>query len=107
MCNQILTRANVETLVELIGFYDPDAVVDFWNPFACIAARVAGKSLITVIQADMHPESDGYIWLKPAPVGLPTCVPATNQVLGSSGLPSIIREGAISSSTIGVMALVI
>ncbi len=81
MWNQRLIRANVEALIEIIDAYKPDVIVDFWNPFACIVARVCHILLITVIQADMHPQSRGFIWWKQAPTETSSPVPATNAIL--------------------------
>ncbi|MCB9134218.1 MAG: hypothetical protein H6636_02260 [Anaerolineales bacterium] len=82
-------RTNVELLIGLIERTQPDAVIDFWNPFACLAARVARKPLITVIQADMHPRSRGFLWWKPPPPALPTALPAFNGVLNTYTLPPL------------------
>lgn len=87
-------RGAVDTLVRLIQEQAPDAVVDFWNPCMCIAARVAGVPLISVIQADMHPQSRGFLWWRQAPSGLPTPVPAINTVLAEYALPPIGKGGA-------------
>ncbi len=95
MWNQTLFRANVEALMEIIGAYEPDVIVDFWNPFACIAARVCHKPLITVIQADMHPQSQGFMWWKRVSGETPSPVPTTNTILAEYGLPSINKMGEL------------
>lgn len=87
--NEAFVRLNVEMLLSLIEETQPDAVVDFWNPFACLAARVARKPLITVIQADMHPQSRGFIWWKDPPPALPSALPAFNGVRHTFGLPPL------------------
>jgi UDP:flavonoid glycosyltransferase YjiC (YdhE family) len=89
------TRAIVAALVGLMRECRADAVVDFWNPFACIAARVTRRPLVSVIQADMHPDSAGFIWWRPAPAGLPTALPAVNRVLAELGLPRVARTGEV------------
>jgi UDP:flavonoid glycosyltransferase YjiC (YdhE family) len=105
MWNEEFIRANVEALMELICAYGPDAIVDFWNPFACIAARASRKPLITVIQADMHPQSKGFIWWKKTPTELyPSPVPATNIVLAEYHVPPIRTMGEL---LIGEMTLVV
>lgn len=97
-------RANVDALLELIDAYEPDAVVDFLNPFACIAARVRDKPLITVIQPDMHPQSKGFIWWKAPPRELPPSpVPATNKAMAEYHLPPVEKMGDL---LIGDMTLV-
>jgi UDP:flavonoid glycosyltransferase YjiC (YdhE family) len=96
MWNEVFIRANVDALIELIGSYRPDVIVDFWNPFACIAARASHKPLITVIQADMHPQSQGFIWWKQIPSELhPSPIPATNSILEEYHLPPIGEMGKL------------
>lgn len=70
-----------DALIELATDYEADVVVDAWNPFACIAARVLQKPLVSIIQADMHPDSRGFIWWKNPPPKLPTAVPIINKAL--------------------------
>ena len=45
LMNSGFVRANCNAFISLIRDHDPDIVVDFWNRFACIAARVLNKSL--------------------------------------------------------------
>ena len=104
MWNENSIRASVNTLKELISDYEPNAVVDFWNPSACIAARASHKPLITVIQADVHPQSRGFIWWKEPPPDLPSPVPAINTILGELHLKSISKTGELF---IGDMTLVV
>jgi UDP:flavonoid glycosyltransferase YjiC (YdhE family) len=91
MVNENLVRACVEAMVALIVESSADVVVDFCNPFACIAARVTGTPLIGVLQADMHPASRGFIWWKDPPADLPTAVPAMNRVLAGYGLDPVAK----------------
>ncbi len=82
-------RTEIEALARLIEEWGADAVVDSFNPLACIAARVARRPLVTLIQADMHPLGRGFIWWREPPAGLPTPVPTLNRILSGYGLPSI------------------
>ncbi|MCP4536316.1 MAG: hypothetical protein GY832_04145 [Chloroflexi bacterium] len=43
MMNKNFVRANCEAYRKLIIDIGADFVVDFWNPFACIAARALNK----------------------------------------------------------------
>lgn len=104
MWNENSIRASVNALNQLISDYEPDAVVDFWNPSACIAARDSHKPLITVIQADVHPQSGGFIWWKEPPPDLPTPVRAINTILGELHLKPISKTGELF---IGDMTLVV
>jgi UDP:flavonoid glycosyltransferase YjiC (YdhE family) len=96
MSNEELVRVNVDAVAEVIGAYGPDIVVDFFNPFACIAARASHRPLMTVIQSDMHPQSRGFIWWKEAPSELhPSPVPATNRALAGYDLAPISKMGEL------------
>ena len=70
MMNKNFVKANCEAYRKLIIDFDADFIVDFWNPFACIAARALNKPLIIVIQADAHPGNKGLIWWKKHPENL-------------------------------------
>ncbi len=88
----------------LIDDYGPDIVVDFWNPFACVAARATGTPLVTVMQADAHPASQGLIWWKEPPPDLPSPVPVLNRVLAGYGLPHIRKTEELG---VGDLTLVV
>jgi hypothetical protein len=87
--NVRLVRSMCKAFVRLIEEYDADIVVDSWNPAACAAAKALRKPLVTVIQADNHPESKGLIWWKERPPNVPSPVPVMNQVLPEFGLHPI------------------
>lgn len=89
MMNANFVRANCEAMRNLIIEANPDVVVDFWNPLACMAAKTLQKPLISVMQADQHPANNGFIWWKEPPPNLPTPVPAINKVLAQYNLPPI------------------
>lgn len=89
MLNERFVRTISDALGELMIDYGADVVVDFANPFACIAARANRKPLVTIIQADMHPDSQGLIWWKEPPPELPTPVPVVNKVLAKYNLRPI------------------
>lgn len=104
MLNEGFVRANCEALKELIEEDEPDVVVDFWNPFATIAARSLKKPLVTVIQADAHPASQGFIWWKTPPATVPTPVPVVNKVLTDYALR---RINTLSELNVGDLTLVL
>lgn len=81
MLNEGFVRAHCEAFRKLIKCCRVDIMVDFWNPFAVLAARASGKPVITVIQANAHPKGDGFIWWKPPPSVIPTPVDVVNRVL--------------------------
>jgi UDP:flavonoid glycosyltransferase YjiC (YdhE family) len=104
MMNKNFVKANCEAYKKLVVDYNPDFIVDFWNPFACIAARILKKPLITVIQADGHPKNKGLIWWKDHPKNLPTALPTINKVLTNYGLEPLAK---LEELNIGDLTLVV
>jgi UDP:flavonoid glycosyltransferase YjiC (YdhE family) len=104
MLNANFVRANCDALMTLMVECGADVVVDFWNPFACMAARALGKPLATVIQADMHPDGRGFIWWKERPPDLPRALPTVNEVLAGYGLPPV---GKMEELCVGDLTLVL
>ena len=104
MMNKNFVQANCEAYKKLIIEVDPDFIVDFWNPFACIAAKALDKPLITVIQADGHPNNKGLIWWKVPPKNLPTALPTINKVIAKDGLEEITK---MEDLNIGDLTLVL
>ncbi len=83
----------LDTLLKVIQKSNPDYLVNFWNPFLGIVAKITKIPMISVIQADIHPQSHGFIWWKTQPSDLPNPVPAINKVLNYYRLPSIQKTG--------------
>jgi UDP:flavonoid glycosyltransferase YjiC (YdhE family) len=104
MLNEGFVRANCKALTTLIIESGADVVVDFWNPFAVIAARALHKPVVSVIQADAHPRSQGFIWWKAPPAAIPTPVPVVNKILMEYGLPPV---GALGELSVGDLTLVV
>ncbi len=104
MLNEGFVRANCDAFIELIINCHADIVVDFWNPFAVIAARAIKKPVVAVIQGDAHPNGNGFIWWKTPPANLPTPVPILNKVLTKYGLPTIEK---VEELCVGDLTLVV
>jgi len=104
MLNEGFVRANCEALRELMLECRAEVVVDFWNPFAVIAARSLRKPVVTVIQANAHPASQGFIWWKTPPPDTPSPVPVVNKVLADYDLP---RIQSISDLGVGDLTLAV
>ena len=104
MSDPRFVRVMVDAHLRLIEAGDAEAVVDFWNPYACIAARVAARPLATVIQADLHPESRGFLWWRDPPPDVPTPVAAVNEALAHYGLEAV---GSVSELLLGDVTLVV
>jgi UDP:flavonoid glycosyltransferase YjiC (YdhE family) len=86
-------RANTALHLDLIREFKPDVVVDSFGVFACLAARIAGVPLATVLQGNFHPESDGFRWWAgERPAHLPSITPLINKVASEYGLAPIARS---------------
>lgn len=104
MLNEGFMRANCDAYIDLVRKCGADIIVDFWNPFAVMAARVAGKPVVSVIQGDAHPLSGGYMWWKTLPPEIPTPVPIINKLLAEHHLPAISKFEDLS---VGDLTLVV
>jgi UDP:flavonoid glycosyltransferase YjiC (YdhE family) len=104
MLNEGFVRANCEAFSDLIESCGADVIVDFWNPFAVLAARAIQKPVVTVIQANAHPDSQGFIWWRTRPPHVPTPVSVMNRILADYGLPPITKLADLS---IGDLTLVV
>jgi len=99
------TRANIAAFTAMIDSYQPDAIVDFSNPWACVAARILKKPLIGVIQSQFHPQSPGLIWWKDHPPTPSISLPILEKILKQNGLPSI--KGFFQDLMLGDLTLVV
>lgn len=86
-----LLRLTVPSLMRVIRAVGPDAVVDFWNPTACVAARATSTPLVGVVQANTHPASDGFIWWRERPAATPGAAAQYNEILTELDLPPVQR----------------
>lgn len=89
MLSENYVHSECVALMQLITDSKADVVVDSLHPVACMAARIMKKPLVTLLQADMHPDSKGFIWWKDPPPNLPTPVPVLNKILAEHGLAPI------------------
>ena len=86
-------RANTALHLDLIREFKPDVVVDSFGVFACLAARIAGVPLVTVLQGNFHPQSDGFRWWAGRrPADLPSIAPLINKVAEEYGLAPVRRS---------------
>lgn len=98
-------RGLVEGLIEIISTYQPDVIVDFWNEPACLAARICHIPLVAVMQADQHPQSQGFIWWRQPPPGLPgSPVAGINAILADYGAAPVRSMGELC---VGDLTLVV
>ncbi|MDO6435198.1 hypothetical protein Q4E93_31570 [Flavitalea sp. BT771] len=96
LLNANFIKAQCKAYLKVIEGSGADVVIDFWNPFACIACRIAGKPLITVNQADALPNGNGFIWWKQKPAGVPTVTPAINKTLHYFHLQQVKKIDALN-----------
>jgi MGT family glycosyltransferase len=85
-------RADIAFHVDLVRDFDPDVVVDSFGLPTCLAARILGVRLASVMQGNFHPASDGFFWWKgERPAGLPSAAAVINRVAKEYGVPPIVR----------------
>ncbi|MGH6877736.1 MAG: glycosyltransferase [Rhizomicrobium sp.] len=90
--DEAYTRAMTQIHVDVVNAFDPDIVVDSFSPYACLAARICGKPLVTVLQGDFHPASRGFIWWEgDRPADLPDVATVFNRVASGFGCPTVAR----------------
>lgn len=104
MMNERFVRCVCKSLMQLISEHRIDVVVDSWNLLAPPAAWALGRRVVTVIQADMHPTSKGFIWWKEAPSEIPTPVPTLNRIFREIGFHPISRTAELA---VGDLTLVV
>lgn len=86
-------RASTALHVDLVRDFGPDVVVDSFGLFSCLAARILQVPLVSVLQGNFHPASDGFVWWKgERPAGLPSAAPAINKVAAENGVAPMARS---------------
>jgi UDP:flavonoid glycosyltransferase YjiC (YdhE family) len=86
------TRAATAVYVDLIRRWEPDVVVDSWGLLACLAARILKVPLVSVLQGDCHPASNGFLWWKgERPPDSPGAARVINKVLADYGIAPVRR----------------
>ena len=92
LLDESFTHTMTAIHADVIRDYDPDIVVDSYSPFACLAARICGKPLVTVLQGDFHPASRGFIWWEEVrPADLPDPAPIFSRVATGFGCEPVRR----------------
>ncbi|MBV8356921.1 MAG: glycosyltransferase family 1 protein [Deltaproteobacteria bacterium] len=92
MLDESFTRMMTALHIDVIRDYDPDIVVDSFSPFACLAARICRKPLVTVLQGDFHPASRGFIWWEESrPSDLPDPAAVFSRVATGFGCNPVAR----------------
>jgi UDP:flavonoid glycosyltransferase YjiC (YdhE family) len=97
-------RGVCDALKTVIADYEADIIVDAWNPWSCIAARIFNKPLVTITQADLHPSNKGFIWWEEPPADIPTPIPGINNILAEHGHPAISK---VEDLLVGDLTLVL
>jgi UDP:flavonoid glycosyltransferase YjiC (YdhE family) len=82
-------RAITLDYIKVLTEYNPDIVVDTWGFPACLAAKILRIPLVTITQADLHPDGKGFVWWRQPPPDLPNPVPVVNEVLKEYQLPPL------------------
>jgi UDP:flavonoid glycosyltransferase YjiC (YdhE family) len=90
--SEAYVREALPVYLDLIRDFAPDAVVDSFDPLPCLAARVLGVPLITVLQGNFHPSSRGFKWWeRERPCGLSSGTDHVNKVIAEYGLAPFNR----------------
>ena len=85
-------RADVAFYADLIRAFSPDAVIDSFGLPACIAARALRIPLVSVLQGNFHPASDGFLWWKgQRPAHLPSAAAIIGRVAREHGIEPLTR----------------
>lgn len=85
--NEEFVKAMTDLYVGMIRDYAPDVVVDSFELFACLAARIAKVPLVSVLQGSFHPASRGFFWWQEKrPQNLPSAAEVVNKVAARYGL---------------------
>lgn len=82
-------RAVAQDYIYVMQAYDPDVIVDTWGFPSSLAAKILHVPLVSITQADLHPDGSGFIWWRQPPADLPDPVPVVNTVLQEFGLPPL------------------
>ncbi len=86
-------RASTALHVDVVRDFGPDVVVDSFGLFSCLAARILRVPLVSVLQGNFHPASDGFVWWKgERPAGLPSAASAINKVAAEYGVAPVARS---------------
>ena len=68
----------------------PGVAVDSFGLLTCLAARILKVPLVSVLQGNFPPASDGFLrWQGQRPVGLPSAAPIMNKVAAEYGIAPV------------------
>jgi MGT family glycosyltransferase len=85
-------RDSLQVYLDLVRDYAPNAIVDSFDPLACLAARILKVPLATVLQGNFHPASRGFKWWeKERPSRLSSGTAHVNKVIAEYGLTPLKR----------------
>jgi MGT family glycosyltransferase len=90
--SEAYVREALPVYLDLVRDYAPDAIVDSFDPLACLAARIQKVPLVTVLQGNFHPASRGFKWWEnERPSGLSSGTAHVNKVIAEYGLAPLDR----------------
>jgi MGT family glycosyltransferase len=90
--DEAFVRAATAANVDVVREFRPDVVVDSFGLFSCLAAKILGVPLVSVLQGNFHPASDGFLWWKgKRPAGLVSAAPMINKVAAENGAAAVAR----------------
>jgi hypothetical protein len=85
-------RASTALHVDLVRDFTPGVAADSFGLLTCLAARILKVPLVSVLQGNFHPASDGFLrWQGQRPVGLPSPAPIMTKVAAEYGIAPVAR----------------
>jgi UDP:flavonoid glycosyltransferase YjiC (YdhE family) len=86
------TSEEFSVYLDVIRDYRPDVVIDSFGLLTCLAAHALSVPLVTVLQGNIHPASDGFLWWRTdRPADLPSAAAVVNRIAAQHGLAPIKR----------------
>lgn len=83
-------RASTALHVDVVRDFTPGVVLDSFGLLTCLAARILKVPLVSVLQGNFPPASDGFLWWQgQRPVGLPSAAPIMNKVAAEYGIAPV------------------
>jgi UDP:flavonoid glycosyltransferase YjiC (YdhE family) len=91
--DEVYAKAATALHVDVLRDFAPDVVVDSFGLLTCLAARILKVPLVSVLQGNFHPASDGFLWWKgERPPGLPSAAAIINKAAAEYGLAPVARS---------------
>ena len=85
-------RRELAVYLDVIRDFAPDVVVDSFGLLTSLAARILSVPLVTVLQGNIHPASDGFLWwIQDRPASLSSAAALVNKLAAENGVRPVER----------------